>query len=641
MMCALWFLRFLALDSASFGNADNQAQFSHFLRTYILLRYAVYQNYGGDDEQEELRVRFEAEGLRSDELTDAKKLVTVWRWLVDSETNVSSLRNQLDKLHKQQSAEMKAYLSSYEVWEWTYKKQNKIIIFICYILEVESYIEHIQSLFEEKVSRVQFDNRALRLELEQRGPSNEGQVAHIRRLLRQHCGVEGNSTTVGSSCHNGSTATTDSGTGRGTGQVVYHHDNNPNSVLSNTTLNDQMTLVEQIAFILAERDRLKEQLERQRERELRLEENRKLYNNLPQSMKLSANTSTVDGNVSEHDSDRSSASDSSESSSEGDYARIRSPPQTPPRTSRHSRIDNARRTQQGAQVGEDAVKRNIRDPGNIKPMIADKQWIKNLLQEGADSPTGDQGPGDGACDSTDTDETNANNRLQSRIESLADRLVAMEKTNRQLELDNETLGFKLSEALVQCDELEQRLRASKEQHHQQQQQAKDKTSALVSMAAGLNECGAGSRSQPESPVKQSFMQTLDNRWLSAQDAGLMEHCKKLHKEVVSLQDQLYQTSQKLEALTVRYQDKKIKHQERMHTLREQHQLEVARLGERIDGLLVEVRALRDEKKNLLKSLLEREGGLVTRAPDAPPKDAKDIKDTAERPEGHSAQPIRL
>lgn len=63
------------------------------------------------------------------------------------------------------------------------------------------------------------------------------------------------------------------------------------------------------------------------------------------------------------------------------------------------------------------------------------------------------------------------------------------------------------------------------------------------------------------------MQTLDNRWLSAQDAGLMEHCKKLHKEVVSLQDQLYQTSQKFEALTVRYQDKKIKHQERMHALR--------------------------------------------------------------------------
>lgn len=60
---------------------------------------------------------------------------------------------------------------------------------------------------------------------------------------------------------------------------------------------------EQIALILAERDRLKEQLDRQRERELRLEENRKLYNNLPQSMKLSANTSTVDGNVSDRDSE--------------------------------------------------------------------------------------------------------------------------------------------------------------------------------------------------------------------------------------------------------------------------------------------------------------------------------------------------
>lgn len=78
---------------------------------------------------------------------------------------------------------------------------------------------------------------------------------------------------------------------------------------------------------------------------------------------------------------------------------------------------------------------------------------------------------------------------------------------------------------------------------------------------------AGSRSQPESPVKQSFMQTLDNRWVSPQDAGLIEHCKKLHKEVVSLQDQLYQTSQKLETLTVRYQEKKVKQQERMHALR--------------------------------------------------------------------------
>lgn len=54
-----------------------------------------------------MRVRFEAEGFRSEELTDAKKLLHVWRWLVDSETNCTSLRNQLDKLHKQQSAEMK------------------------------------------------------------------------------------------------------------------------------------------------------------------------------------------------------------------------------------------------------------------------------------------------------------------------------------------------------------------------------------------------------------------------------------------------------------------------------------------------------------------------------------------------------
>ncbi|XP_022667673.1 uncharacterized protein LOC111259280 [Varroa jacobsoni] len=526
--------------------------------------------------------------------------------------------------------------------------------------EVESYIEHIQSLFEEKVSRVQFDNRALRRELEQRGGTSEGQVTHIRRLLQQHCGLGGTptstastaitgTTNTNSSCHNGSASANDMGAiGATTGQALHHHDNSPNAILNNTaTLNDQMTLVEQIAFILAERDRLKDQLERQRERELRLEENRKLYNNLPQSMKLSAShisSSTVDGNISDHDSLRSSSSDS-DSSNEGDYARIRSPLHTPPpRSSRHSRIDNAKRIQQGGNVEEDAVKRNIRDPGNIKPIIADKQWIKNLLQEGIGSPMGEQGSCHVPCDPTDTDETNANNHLQSRIDNLADRLVAMEKTNRQLELDNETLAFKLSEALVQCDELEQRLR-SKEQHSQLQQQqtpqANDKTGGLLATNAIVPGCGAGSRSQPESPVKQSFMQTLDNRWLSAQDAGLMEHCKKLHKEVVSLQDQLYQTSQKFEALTVRYQDKKIKHQERMHALREQHRMEVARLGERIDVLQSELKALHDEKKSMLKSLLERESGLVTRAPELSPKEAKDSKDVIERSEKDSAQPTRL
>lgn len=73
-------------------------------------------------------------------------------------------------------------------------------------------------------------------------------------------------------------------------------------------------------------------------------------------------------------------------------------------------------------------------------MIADKQWIKNLLQENVGSPLLEVGSGEG----TDTtDETNANNRLQSRLDSLADRLVVMEKSNRQLELDNETLGFKV------------------------------------------------------------------------------------------------------------------------------------------------------------------------------------------------------
>lgn len=83
-------------------------------------------------------------------------------------------------------------------------------------------------------------------------------------------------------------------------------------------------------------------------------------------------------------------------------------------------------------------------------MIADKQWIKNLLQEsvsagcGSASTTSSNGTNGTLGSACSTDEQNANNKLQSRIDHLTDKLIQLEKSNRQLELDNETLAYKVS-----------------------------------------------------------------------------------------------------------------------------------------------------------------------------------------------------
>jgi len=59
-----------------------------------------------EGERNDLNLRFRREGLTSS-LSDDKKLPHVWRWLSDAESNCMSLRNQIDKLYKQQEADIK------------------------------------------------------------------------------------------------------------------------------------------------------------------------------------------------------------------------------------------------------------------------------------------------------------------------------------------------------------------------------------------------------------------------------------------------------------------------------------------------------------------------------------------------------
>jgi len=59
-----------------------------------------------EEEWQELKDRFIKEGLEYDNLNTEKRLLHVWRWLVDAESNLKSLRKTIDKLREQQHEDL-------------------------------------------------------------------------------------------------------------------------------------------------------------------------------------------------------------------------------------------------------------------------------------------------------------------------------------------------------------------------------------------------------------------------------------------------------------------------------------------------------------------------------------------------------
>lgn len=53
-----------------------------------------------------MEIRFRKEGLDFENLKLEDRLVHVWRWLVDAESNLKNSRRMLDKLHEQQNEEI-------------------------------------------------------------------------------------------------------------------------------------------------------------------------------------------------------------------------------------------------------------------------------------------------------------------------------------------------------------------------------------------------------------------------------------------------------------------------------------------------------------------------------------------------------
>lgn len=131
-------------------------------------------------------MRFEKEGLDHNSLKTEEKLLHVWRWLVDAESNLRSLRKMIDKLREQQHEdleEMECYVG--QIKELAEKragiyKNNKNSKFSSYENRnksrlLYSFIDHLET-----------ETMCLRSRLE----SSQHQTATLTTLLEKS-GLEG------------------------------------------------------------------------------------------------------------------------------------------------------------------------------------------------------------------------------------------------------------------------------------------------------------------------------------------------------------------------------------------------------------------------------------------------------------------
>ncbi|XP_075221431.1 uncharacterized protein LOC142324489 isoform X3 [Lycorma delicatula] len=88
-----------------------------------------------EDEWSDMQQRFRKEGLDYECLRPEDRLLQVWRWLVDAETNLRNSRRMLDKLHEQQHEEIE---------------------------EMENYVGHIKELAEKRADHLENERLALK-----------------------------------------------------------------------------------------------------------------------------------------------------------------------------------------------------------------------------------------------------------------------------------------------------------------------------------------------------------------------------------------------------------------------------------------------------------------------------------------------
>jgi hypothetical protein len=106
----------------------------------------------------EAQQRFEKEGLDWDSLGAGARLLHVWRWLVDAESNLRSSRRMLDKLREVQHEELE---------------------------EMEGYVAHVRQLAETRAAHLETETLSLRSRLD----NTQRQSATLANLL-QRSGID-------------------------------------------------------------------------------------------------------------------------------------------------------------------------------------------------------------------------------------------------------------------------------------------------------------------------------------------------------------------------------------------------------------------------------------------------------------------
>ncbi|XP_076320228.1 uncharacterized protein LOC143230479 isoform X2 [Tachypleus tridentatus] len=472
-----------------------------------------------DDERTEIIERFHKEGL-DHKLPDQQKLIHVWRWLVDAETNCISLRHQLDKVRRQQGEELK---------------------------EVDIYVEHIRKLSDQKIYELEEENKRLRDELDLEDREN-GEI--VSREIRQMLIQEGLSEIA------------------------------------------NLGVSEQFAYLIVERTRMKEELEQERESRHKREQTSWMTSNLPDSVKL--NSPQVQMMLEQQ-------KDEYEEELKHQQETMRHLKQ---QLRQFHENELSQIKQEKSLIEEELISAKKKMEALVHQLAKSEDrgeetellWIKNILNGGLQQRVDEL--------ELERDELKSRCHEQQRnIRELGERIRLLEKTNTQLELDNETLAYKLSESLVQYDELEDYLR-------------KEKTKARRESVV-----------MQKSSQMDSFHSSLDHRKSSHQELVMAEKIERLQVEINQLQTQLSSQGQQLEIFTVKYQQRKARYKERMRQLkdyiiREQQELrekeeswqqQLNYLEEMVNReqswrakLEADNRHLQEERRKLVDNLMEKE-----------------------------------
>ncbi|GIX74726.1 uncharacterized protein CEXT_763121 [Caerostris extrusa] len=428
------------------------------------LLYCYFPQRRNEDEWDEILQRFREEGLDPN-LPDDRKLLYVWRWLVDAETNCISLRHQLDKLSRRQSDELE---------------------------EIRSCMEQMCNAWEVKVSKLEEENKRFQEQLNFRG-QNSGKI--VSQEISQMVIEEG---------------------------------------LSDIA---DLGVVEQFAYLLDTRNRLQTKLEQ----ESAFYEGNRI---------LDRQKDEYEEEIRHQQEAMKHVKEQLKQVHEDELQRL---------TAENDRLTSelSKLSQKLQELVTHLAKQQDKDTTCLP-------WVQHILDGNHDKEMKSM------KEEVERLKTYCQDQ-QKQIREQCETVRILERTNKQLEIDNETLAFKLSESLAQFDELEDQLR--REATRVRRESLYNKIATKEANAKNINKM-------------------LDNR-PNIQDPNFGDQVKQLKEESSTLKEQLESVQQQLEIISLKYQQHKERYREKIYRLRDLQEQEHREWKERFENCNQELSNLRD------------------------------------------------